>query len=218
MIRLQNVTKFYKHKNLKYRALYNISFDINPGERILIKGKSGSGKTTLLNILGCIDGFDYGEYIFDNEDITNKNDFELSKLRNRNFGFISNKFGLIRELNVFENVALPLLYSNILRKEKKERVDKYLSFLCLDKYKYFNVNDLSRKDQYKIYIARALVGGGNIIIADEPEKFLDYDDVKEVFHILSRLSKQGLTLIISGTNMVDHMKVDKVISLKDGMI
>lgn len=218
MISLRNITKFYKYGSLEYRALYNISFDVDCGEYVFICGGSGSGKTTLLNILGCMDTFDYGEYIFSNMSIANKKDIELSKLRNEEFGFISNSIRLIPELNLFENVGIPLLYSRFSKEEKRERILKYLSMFSIDKYKYLPIDSLCKKDKQIACIARALVGGAKVIIGDEPCKYLEKSDYGEIFDILISLNKQGITLIISGSELNSYSDGSKVINLRDGMM
>ncbi len=218
MMSLKNITKFYKDGNLEYRALYNISFDIDYGEYVFIYGGSGSGKTTLLNILGCMDTFDYGKYTFCDMDIGNKKDIELSRLRNEKFGFISNSIKLIPELNLFENVGIPLLYSKFSKEEKRERILKYLSMFSIEKYKYLSIDSLCKKDKQMACIARALVGGAKIIIGDEPCKYLERSDCKEIFEILFSLNKQGITLIISGAELNPYLDVGKVINLRDGMM
>ena len=218
MISFRNISKFYINKNLKYRALYNVSFDINFGDYVLISGEVGCGKTTLLNVLGCIDKYDEGEYIFGSKNISSMNDFELSKLRNENFGFVFEYTKLIPELNLFENVELPLLYSRDFKKDRKKRVLECLDMIGLEKYKYSYVNEVSKEFRQKICIARALVGGAKIILADEPTKFLDEGSSQEILNIFYDLNRSGFTVIVSGNKVSDFIKVNKIINLNDGIL
>lgn len=217
MINFTNITKFYKKRNLEYRALYDVSFNINPGDYVFICGDRGSGKTTLLNILGCVSGFDYGKYTFYGMDIGSKKDRELSELRNERFCFIPKGDSLISELNLFENVGIPLLYSKFSKEEKRRRILKYLSMLSIDKYKYLHIDSICRRDRKMICIARALVGGGDIIIADELFEYLDEKDCETIFNILFGLNKKGATLVISGNKLNKYSYGSRVINLRDGM-
>lgn len=219
IVELKNINKFYKVGKEKAHILKSINLNIKKGEFVMIMGKSGSGKTTLLNILGFLDKFDEGEYIFNNQDVTRLNESERSNFRNLNIGFIFQQFNLINTLNIYQNVELPMIYNNKYSKqEKKEQIENNLSIVgLLDKIKQKPVQ-LSGGQQQRVAIARALVNNPEIIFADEPTGSLDSDTGIEIMELLKELNKQGKTIIMV-THDEDLTKyASKVIKLKDGLI
>lgn len=219
IVELKNINKFYKVGKAKAHILKSINLNIKKGEFVMIMGKSGSGKTTLLNILGFLDKFDEGEYIFNNQDVTRLNESERSNFRNLNIGFIFQQFNLINTLNIYQNVELPMIYNNKYSKqEKKEQIENNLSIVgLLDKIKQKPVQ-LSGGQQQRVAIARALVNDPEIIFADEPTGSLDSDTGIEIMELLKELNKQGKTIIMV-THDEDLTKyASKVIKLKDGLI
>lgn len=219
IVELKNINKFYKVGKEKAHILKSINLNIKKGEFVMIMGKSGSGKTTLLNILGFLDKFDEGEYIFNNKDVTRLNESERSNFRNLNIGFIFQQFNLINTLNIYQNVELPMIYNNKYSKqEKKEQIENNLSIVgLLDKIKQKPVQ-LSGGQQQRVAIARALVNDPEIIFADEPTGSLDSDTGIEIMELLKELNKQGKTIIMV-THDEDLTKyASKVIKLKDGLI
>ena len=219
IVELKNINKFYKVGKEKAHILKSINLNIKKGEFVMIMGKSGSGKTTLLNILGFLDKFDEGEYIFNNQDVTRLNESERSNFRNLNIGFIFQQFNLINTLNIYQNVQLPMIYNNKYSKqEKKEQIENNLSIVgLLDKIKQKPVQ-LSGGQQQRVAIARALVNDPEIIFADEPTGSLDSDTGIEIMELLKELNKQGKTIIMV-THDEDLTKyASKVIKLKDGLI
>ena len=219
IVELKNINKFYKVGKEKAHILKSINLNIEKGEFVMIMGKSGSGKTTLLNILGFLDKFDEGEYIFNNQDVTRLNESERSNFRNLNIGFIFQQFNLINTLNIYQNVELPMIYNNKYSKqEKKEQIENNLSIVgLLDKIKQKPVQ-LSGGQQQRVAIARALVNDPEIISADEPTGSLDSDTGIEIMELLKELNKQGKTIIMV-THDEDLTKyASKVIKLKDGLI
>ena len=219
IVELKNINKFYKVGKEKAHILKSINLNIKKGEFVMIMGKSGSGKTTLLNILGFLDKFDEGEYIFNNQDVTRLNESERSNFRNLNIGFIFQQFNLINTLNIYQNVELPMIYNNKYSKqEKKEQIENNLSIVgLLDKIKQKPVQ-LSGGQQQRVAIARALVNDPEIISADEPTGSLDSDTGIEIMELLKELNKQGKTIIMV-THDEDLTKyASKVIKLKDGLI
>jgi putative ABC transport system ATP-binding protein len=219
IVELKNINKFYKVGKEKAHILKSINLNIEKGEFVMIMGKSGSGKTTLLNILGFLDKFDEGEYIFNNQDVTRLNESERSNFRNLNIGFIFQQFNLINTLNIYQNVELPMIYNNKYSKqEKKEQIENNLSIVgLLDKIKQKPVQ-LSGGQQQRVAIARALVNDPEIIFADEPTGSLDSDTGIEIMELLKELNKQGKTIIMV-THDEDLTKyASKVIKLKDGLI
>ena len=219
IVELKNINKFYKVGKEKAHILKSINLNIKKGEFVMIMGKSGSGKTTLLNILGFLDKFDEGEYIFNNQDVTRLNESERSNFRNLNIGFIFQQFNLINTLNIYQNVELPMIYNNKYSKqEKKEQIENNLSIVgLLDKMNQKPLQ-LSGGQQQRVAIARALVNDPEIIFADEPTGSLDSDTGIEIMELLKELNKQGKTIIMV-THDEDLTKyASKVIKLKDGLI
>lgn len=219
IVELKNINKFYKVGKEKAHILKSINLNIKKGEFVMIMGKSGSGKTTLLNILGFLDKFDEGEYIFNNQDVTRLNESERSNFRNLNIGFIFQQFNLINTLNIYQNVELPMIYNNKYSKqEKREQIENNLSIVgLLDKMNQKPLQ-LSGGQQQRVAIARALVNDPEIIFADEPTGSLDSDTGIEIMELLKELNKQGKTIIMV-THDEDLTKyASKVIKLKDGLI
>lgn len=219
LIKLKGIQKYYSVGKEKLHVLKSINLSIKQGEFVMIMGKSGSGKTTLLNILGFLDKFDEGSYLFQDEDVTNLNENKRSIFRNTNIGFIFQQFNLVETLNIYQNVELPMIYNNRYSKaERKERVEKNLELVgLLDKIKQRPLQ-LSGGQQQRIAIARALVNDPQIIFADEPTGALDSDTGIEIMNLLKKLNNQGKTII-----MVTHDNdlteyATKLIKLKDGVI
>lgn len=187
----------------------------------MIMGKSGSGKTTLLNILGLLDRFDTGSYIFNEKEVTNLNENQRSELRNSNMGFIFQQFHLVDSLTIGQNVELPLIYSekgSMSKKEKSEKIEKYLETVGLLNKKKRTPSELSGGQQQRIAIARALINDPYVIFADEPTGALDSETGKDIMNILKKLNEEKKTII-----MVTHdgdltSYASKVIYLKDGLI
>lgn len=217
-IELNNIQKYYGLAKNRLHVLKSLSLEIKHGDFVMIMGKSGSGKTTLLNILGFLDKFDEGEYIFDGKNVTNLTEVERSHFRNKNIGFIFQQFHLINNLNICQNIELPLLYDNKLgKKERLKRVENNLKMVgLLNKIKQFP-NELSGGQQQRISIARALINDPQLIFADEPTGALDTNTSNEIMNILSSLNKQGKTIVMV-THDPDLKKyATKVVYLKDGV-
>ena len=218
IIQLKNIQKYYKVGKSKLHVLKSLSLDIEHGDFVMIMGKSGSGKTTLLNILGFLDSFDDGNYIFNGENVTNLSEIERSHFRNKNIGFIFQQFHLINNLNIYQNIELPLLYDNRLcKKERIKKVKDNLDMVGLsDKINQFP-NELSGGQQQRISIARALINDPQLIFADEPTGALDTNTSNEIMNILEGLNKEGKTIIMV-THDPDLVKyATKVVYLKDGI-
>jgi len=221
LIELININKYYKLKENKLHVLKNINLTIQQGEFLMIMGKSGSGKTTLLNLLGLLDHFDMGEYVFNGKDVTHLNENERSEIRNSYMGFIFQQFHLIDSLSIGQNVELPLLYkegNDISKNEKADRVEKYLDTVGLLHKKKQSPSELSGGQQQRIAIARALINNPYVILADEPTGALDSETGKEIMNILKKLNEENKTIIMV-THDSDLTKyASKVIHLKDGVI
>lgn len=219
VVELKGINKFYKVGKDKLHVLKSIDLTIEKGEFVMIMGKSGSGKTTLLNILGFLDKFDEGQYLFHEKDVTGLNENQRSIFRNTNIGFVFQQFNLISTLNIYQNVELPMVYNNKYSKEdKKNRIEKNLEVVgLLDKMKQKPLQ-LSGGQQQRVAIARALVNEPEIIFADEPTGALDSDTGIEIMNLLKSLNKQGKTIIMV-THDPDLTKyATKIVRLKDGVI
>ncbi|WP_264849979.1 ABC transporter ATP-binding protein [Clostridium omnivorum] len=221
LIDLININKYYKLREDKLHALKDINLTIEQGEFLMIMGKSGSGKTTLLNLLGFLDRFDEGNYIFNGNDVTNFNENQKSDLRNSYMGFIFQQFHLIDSLTIGQNVELPLLYKEkgtISKKEKNRRVEKYLDIVGLLNKKKQTPSELSGGQQQRIAIARALINDPYVIFADEPTGALDSETGEDIMNILKILNEEKKTIIMV-THDSDLTKyANKVIYIKDGLI
>ncbi|MGL5328430.1 MAG: ABC transporter ATP-binding protein [Peptostreptococcaceae bacterium] len=218
LIKLNNIQKYYKVGKDKLHVLKSINLDIKKGEFIMIMGKSGSGKTTLLNILGFLDKFDEGRYVFNEEDVTNLNENQRSRFRNKNIGFVFQQFNLVETLSVYKNVELPLVYEGKQSKKEKENIirEKLELVGLLDKENAKPLQ-LSGGQQQRIAIARALVNNPELIFADEPTGALDSETADSVMETLKLLNEQGKTIIMV-THDSDLVKyATRVIRLKDGV-
>ena len=219
LIELKDIQKYYPLGKNTLHVLKSINLEIKSGEFLMIMGKSGSGKTTLLNILGFLDTFSDGKYLFKGNDVTDLTEKERSKFRNKNIGFVFQQFNLIPNLNIYKNVELPMIYSNIYSKEEREFIikEKLKVVGLLDKI-YQKPLELSGGQQQRITIARALVNDPDIIFADEPTGALDTDTSIDIMDLLKDLNKKGKTIIMV-THDNDLIKyASKVINLKDGIV
>ncbi len=178
-------------------VLRGIDFEVKEGDFIAIMGPSGEGKTTLMNIMGCLDRPTSGTYLFDGKDVLSLSDKELSKLRNRKIGFIFQQFHLIPWATALENVLLPLVYRDGIKKEHVERAKALLGRLGLGERLNFKPNELSGGQQQRVAIARALIGDPRLILADEPTGNLDADASLEVMRIFSELNRDGITIVMT---------------------
>ncbi|RDY23833.1 ABC transporter ATP-binding protein [Romboutsia maritimum] len=218
LIKLEKIQKYYKVGKDKLHVLKSLNLDIETGEFVMIMGKSGSGKTTLLNILGFLDKFDNGKYIFSGQNVTNLNENQRSTFRNKNIGFVFQQFNLIETLNIYKNVELPLIYGSKMKKDEMEKIvyEKLNAVGLKDKSKQFPLQ-LSGGQQQRIAIARALVNNPQIIFADEPTGALDSETSEEIMTLLKELHNEGKTIIMV-THDQDLVKyATKVVKLKDGV-
>ena len=218
IIEIENVNKYFGEGENRVHVLKNISFEIKKGEFIAIIGQSGSGKSTLMNILGCLDRVTDGSYKIDGREISRFSKDELSELRQQKFGFIFQRYNLISNLTALENVALPAIYAGLSEKERNSRAEELLVKLGLgDKIKN-KPNQLSGGQQQRVSIARALMNGGEIILADEPTGALDSKSGERVMKILTDLHKEGHTIILVTHDKNIANYANRIIEIKDGEI
>lgn len=218
MIQLNSVTKIYKMGDEEIRALDNVSLLIREGEFLAITGPSGSGKSTLANVVGGLDSPTEGEVLVDNENLAKKSDKELSKYRNKKIGFVFQTFNLQPGYTALENVEVPLLFSKVPSKERREKAEECLQAVGLSDRKNHKSNQLSGGQRQRVSIARALATNPEIIIADEPTGNLDSKKGAAIIELLKELNKKGITLIIITHDLKVAKQAHRMITIQDGRI
>lgn len=216
IINIYKICKHYHKEQSASFALNNISLSIESGEMIAVVGKSGSGKSTLLNIIGGLDSPTSGEYYFQGKDISKFRPRELAEFRSHYIGFVVQHFALIDDITVFDNVALPLRYNRLARKEIKERVEHMLDDMELSDKIYSYPTELSSGQCQRVAIARALVRKPAVLLADEPTGALDEKTGLHILKILTKLNDQGMTTILATHDKDIADSCNRVIQLSDG--
>ncbi len=218
IIELRGVTKTYFNGDISTQVLHGVDLKIYPGEFVAIMGASGSGKSTMMNILGCLDRPTTGQYLFKGRDVSDFDRDELSDLRRESFGFVFQSYNLIPQNTAAENVEVPAMYAGVELQDRHERSRQLLARLGLGERVNFRPKQLSGGQQQRVSIARALMNGGEIILADEPTGALDSKSGIEVMKLLDELSAQGHTVILitHAQEVADHAR--RVIEIKDGRI
>ena len=218
LIVLKNINKEFQNGENNVRVLNNINLEINKGEFIAIIGSSGSGKSTLMNLLGCLDTPTSGQYFIKNKAVENLSKDELAELRREYFGFIFQRYHLINSINAAENVEIPAVYSGINKEDRRIRSYDLLSFLGLQGKEKQKPNQLSGGQQQRVSIARSLMNGGEVILADEPTGALDSKNGAQVMELLHQLHKDGHTIIIVTHDLNIAKQANRVIEISDGEI
>lgn len=218
IIKLENLHKVYGKDNYKTVALKDINLSIDDGELVSIMGPSGSGKSTLLNIIGCLDTQTKGEYTLEGKKIIGLSNKEMSKIRNTTLSFVFQNFALLKDYTVYENIELPLLYRNMKKSEKKEKIYYYMDKLGIRDLEKKKPKHISGGQQQRVAIARALVGEAKIILADEPTGALDQKTGKELLDLLISLNTEGKTIIIVTHDVNVANMTNRLIKLEDGKI
>ena len=218
MITVNNLSKVFRTEEIETTALNNVSFTINKGEFVAIMGPSGCGKSTLLNILGLLDNPSGGNYNLPGIEVANLRERERTNYRKGNIGFVFQSFNLIDELNVYENVELPLKYLNISASERKRRVTEILKRMNISHRAGHYPQQLSGGQQQRVAIARAVVANPQLILADEPTGNLDSRNGKEVMDLLCQLNAEGTTVVMVTHSQRDASAAQRIINLFDGEI
>ncbi|MBB2973583.1 MacB family efflux pump subunit [Mesorhizobium sp. RMAD-H1] len=218
LIRLENIRKTYSNGDLAVEVLHGISLDIEAGEFVAIMGASGSGKSTLMNILGCLDSATSGRYLLDGEDISGLDADELAALRRRTFGFVFQSYNLIATSTAQENVEVPAIYAGTPAAERRTRAAELLTTLKLGDRLDHRPSQLSGGQQQRVSIARALMNGGRIILADEPTGALDSQSGEEVMALLRSMHQQGHTIIVITHAREVAEQADRLIEIRDGHV
>ena len=218
MIKLDNITKIYSTEEVQTTSLNGVSLEIKEGEFVAIMGPSGCGKSTLLNIMGLIDTPTEGTYLLNGKDVSTLTENERTDIRKGVIGFVFQSFNLIDELNVNENVELPLLYMGVPAKERKERVLEVRRRMNMSQRGKHYPSQLSGGQQQRVAIARAVISNPKIILADEPTGNLDSKNGLEVMEMLSQLNAEGTTIIMVTHSQHDATYANRIINLYDGQI
>lgn len=218
ILQMKDICKDYIQGKETVRVLKNINLSVSEGDYIAIMGPSGSGKTTLMNIMGYLDEQTSGEYLFDGEDLKGVGENRLADVRNKSIGFVFQSFYLLPKLDAVDNVALPLLYRGMSKKERTEKAVSALKMVGLDERLHFKPNQLSGGQCQRVAIARAIVGGPKILLADEPTGALDSASGKQVMEIFKYLNEMGVTIIMITHEQAVADCAKRIYHIFDGML
>jgi len=218
VIHLEEVRKSYFLGKQELPVLMGLNLDIQRNEFVALMGPSGSGKSTLMNIIGCLDTLSSGRYLLNEKDVSQLKDNELAEIRNQEIGFVFQQFNLLPRLSALENVALPLIYAGVRKKERNERAAEMLQKVNLADRAHHKPNELSGGQIQRVAIARALVNNPSIILADEPTGNLDSKTSVEIMHLLSTIHQQGNTVVLVTHEEDIARYANRVVRLRDGRI
>lgn len=218
MIKTNDLTKIFRTEEVETTALNKVCLEVKEGEYVAVMGPSGCGKSTLLNILGLLDNPTSGSYLFNGTEVANLRERDRTIFRKGNIGFVFQSFNLIDELNVYENVELPLIYLKMKTSERKKKVEDALERMKISHRAKHFPQQLSGGQQQRVAIARAVVANPKLILADEPTGNLDSKNGLEVINLLSELNKEGTTIVMVTHSDHDAGYAHRIVNLFDGQI
>ncbi len=218
MIKTTNLQKIFRTEEVETWALNDVSFEVADGEFVAVMGPSGCGKSTLLNILGLLDSPTSGSYLLDGHEVARLSEMQRNKLRKGFIGFVFQSFNLIDELNVYENIELPLLYMGVPSAERRRRVEEAMKRMSISHRAKHFPQQLSGGQQQRVAIARTVVTRPRLILADEPTGNLDSRHGCEVMDLLSELHRDGTTIVMVTHSQRDAGYADRIVNLFDGRI
>ena len=218
MIRIEHLSKVFRTEEVETTALNDVSLHVKQGEFVAIMGPSGCGKSTLLNIIGLLDNPTSGNYYFNGQEVGHLKEKQRTQVRKGNIGFVFQSFNLIDELNVYENVELPLIYLKKKASEKRDLVTSILDRMNISHRVMHFPQQLSGGQQQRVAIARAVVAGPKLILADEPTGNLDSKNGAEVMNLLTELNQEGTTIVMVTHSQHDASYAHRVVHLFDGQI
>jgi putative ABC transport system ATP-binding protein len=218
MIKTNELTKIFRTEEVETTALNKVNLHVKEGEYVAVMGPSGCGKSTLLNILGLLDNPSSGSYIFNGTEVANLKERDRTVFRKGNIGFVFQSFNLIDELNVYENVELPLIYLKMKASERKKKVEDALERMKITHRAKHFPQQLSGGQQQRVAIARAVVANPRLILADEPTGNLDSKNGIEVINLLQELNKEGTTIIMVTHSDRDAGYAHRIVNLFDGQV
>jgi putative ABC transport system ATP-binding protein len=218
MLSMKAIRKIYRTDRIETHALHDVSIEVSLGEFVAVMGRSGSGKTTFLNVAGLLDTFDSGTYHLDGQDVSRLSDAEMSRIRNEKIGFIFQSFNLIPDLDVFDNVDVPLRYRRLPARQRRERIERALEMVGLLSRLRHLPSQLSGGQQQRVAIARVLAGEPRLILADEPTGNLDTLMSREVMDQLEKINEAGTTIVMVTHTPECAARASRRIHLLDGEI
>lgn len=218
MIKTTNLQKIFRTEEVETWALTEVNIEINKGEFVAVMGPSGCGKSTLLNILGLLDNPTSGEFYLNGKEVSKLKENQRTNLRKGVIGFVFQSFNLIEELNVYENIELPLLYMKMAATERKKKVKEAMDRMAISHREKHFPQQLSGGQQQRVAIARAVVANPNLILADEPTGNLDSKNGAEVMNLLTDLNREGTTIVMVTHSMHDAGYAGRTINLFDGRV
>lgn len=218
LIDINGIQKVYKVGEEEVFALKTIDLDIFKGEYVALMGPSGSGKSTLMNILGCLDSFTKGQYILNGTDVSKMTENDLAEVRNKEIGFVFQTFNLLPRMSALENVALPLVYAGVNKKDRLERAEEVLVQVGLKDRMKHKPNELSGGQRQRVAIARGLVNRPSILLADEPTGNLDTKTSVEIMDLFRDIHAKGNTIVLVTHEEDIAMNAKRIVRLRDGLI